>query len=458
MIKTAILLAAGRGTKLWPYGDTWAKAAIPVGNQPVIQWQLEALHACGCKRFLVVVGHLCSQVRAAAADRVDIEWIEQSRPTGTAEALRLAWRTPISEPVLVVYGDTLFTREDVEKLLHAYQKTKVPAALVQALGSRPSQDWLCANVQNGQIREILGHPRQATHRLCGLYVLPPDFLPYLERNPGLMTSVEVGNMPPLEAECAESISRYLREGHPVQAVEAGEYFADLDKPWQLLDANTLFLKYRFASLTSNQVAPTAAVSPQAEIEGKIIVGNNSIIGPDVKIKGSAIIGNNTHLVDGPLIGDQTIIGDECSIREYCKIEPGSAIGNRCVVGHAAEFGGIMMEGAYSYHYGEYWGILGRSSDLGAATVCGTLRFDDQNTQHRIKGRRDHPGTNSANASYLGDFVRTGVNVILMPGVKVGPYSVIGPGVILQEDLPNGSSIFVKQELIRSTWGPERYGW
>jgi len=43
-------------------------------------------------------------------------------------------------------------------------------------------------------------------------------------------------------------------------------------------------------------------------------------------------------------------------------------------------------------------------------------------------------------------------------VKVGPYSLIGAGVILQEDVPNNSLIYVKQELVRKDWGPERYGW
>ncbi len=65
---------------------------------------------------------------------------------------------------------------------------------------------------------------------------------------------------------------------------------------------------------------------------------------------------------------------------------------------------------------------------------------------------------AANAVYLGDYTRTGVNTIIMPGVKVGPYSVIGAGVILNEDLPNNSLIYVKQELVRKSWGPEKYGW
>ena len=42
-------------------------------------------------------------------------------------------------------------------------------------------------------------------------------------------------------------------------------------------------------------------------------------------------------------------------------------------------------------------------DIGAASVCGTLRFDDGDTPHTIAGRREVP-RHGANASFLGDYV------------------------------------------------------
>ena len=46
----------------------------------------------------------------------------------------------------------------------------------------------------------------------------------------------------------------------------------------------------------------------------------------------------------------------------------------------------------------------------------------------------------------------------MPGTKIGSYSVVGPGVILNEDVPSKTMIMAKQELVKKTWGPEKYGW
>ena len=56
------------------------------------------------------------------------------------------------------------------------------------------------------------------------------------------------------------------------------------------------------------------------------------------------------------------------------------------------------------------------------------------------------------------FAGTGVNAIIMPGRRIGVYSLVGPGVVLYDDLPDRQVLTVKQELTMRPWGPERYGW
>jgi bifunctional UDP-N-acetylglucosamine pyrophosphorylase/glucosamine-1-phosphate N-acetyltransferase len=104
-----------------------------------------------------------------------------------------------------------------------------------------------------------------------------------------------------------------------------------------------------------------------------------------------------------------------------------------------------------------WGVVGQAVDYGAATVCGNLRFDDGNTAWTVQGCAEVP-PHAADAAYLGDFCRTGVNAILMPGRRVGVYSCVGPGVVVYEDIPDRQLVLLKQELQTRPWGPERYGW
>ena len=64
----------------------------------------------------------------------------------------------------------------------------------------------------------------------------------------------------------------------------------------------------------------------------------------------------------------------------------------------------------------------------------------------------------ANAAYFGDFSRTGVNAIVMPGKRIGTYSCVGAGVVVYEDIPDRELITLRQDLERKKWGPEQYGW
>ena len=87
-------------------------------------------------------------------------------------------------------------------------------------------------------------------------------------------------------------------------------------------------------------------------------------------------------------------------------------------------------------------------------MVGTLRFDSEKSIVRVKGKRYI----AESVAYIGDYCRTGVGVMVMPRVRVGPYSVVGPGVVLYEDLEPYKMILVKQKLIKRDWGPSRYGW
>ena len=458
-IKQAIVLAAGEGRKAWPYGVTQNKAAFPVAGQPLIRWTVAMLREAGIGAITVVCGYRQEQLRYALRDLPPVQWIEQTNPIGTAHALLTALQAQNWQPgddILVLYGDVVLTPEHLEPLIGAEES---PAALMYPVAAGESRHWLCARVDGGRIVQVLGHPREdVTHRFAGGFRFrPAELLPFLEANPGRMQSIEVGQMPPDEWHFEESIQMSIEAGMEWQAVEIGAPFVDIDKPWHLMRANYELAHYRTERLTRDEIAPTARVHDSALIEGHIRLGEHSEIGPRCIIKGNLIVGDNTIITDGAIVEANCVIGNHTRIQRYCQVEKGSVVGDHCIIGHAAEFGGLMMDRTYFYHYGEYWGVLGTACDLGAATVCGNLRFDDDQTEHRIRGHKEKPDW-GANAAYLGDYVRTGVNCIIMPGVKVGPWSVLGAGTIISEDVPERMRVWVEQQIQRKSWGPERYGW
>ena len=455
----AIILAGGVGRRIWPYGLTRNKSALPVGNVPLLAHQLDALSALAMERCGIVAGHHVGQLRRAAGDRQGVAFVHPPTEAGTAPAVLAAWQLLEADRVLVIFGDILVTAEDLSALLATHEESGTDvAALVRPLGNERPQDWLCAHAAEGCLIEVLGHPRDdVTHRLCGAYVFNRAARKVIERNPGYMRAVQVGMMSPAEGELADSIQDCLEAGLAVAAVEAKGPFVDLDKPWHILEANQAYAGYLSARLERDAIASSATVSDKAEIGGRLVVGERSVIGPGVKIKGNLWVGTDTQIIDGAIVGSDTIIGDHCTVRAYCQIGEQTVIGHRCVVGHSAEVRGVFFDNVYAYHYGEFFGVAGEAVDFGAGTVCGTLRFDDGPTAHRVGSRREIP-LNDSNATYLGDFVRTGVYVIFQPGAKVGPRSVIGAGTLVTGDVPEETLLYVEQKHTCKKWNTDRYGW
>ncbi|WP_369124544.1 NTP transferase domain-containing protein, partial [Salmonella enterica] len=58
LMKTAVVLAAGCGEKMWPYCEYWPKAALPVGGVPNIERLTRQLRSLGFGRIIVAAAYL----------------------------------------------------------------------------------------------------------------------------------------------------------------------------------------------------------------------------------------------------------------------------------------------------------------------------------------------------------------------------------------------------------------
>lgn len=455
----AIVLAAGEGRKVFPYDLTRQKAAMPVGDTYLIRWTVDCLSQAGVKKLSVVVGYREERVRHALRDVENVCFVRQSERCGTAHAVLAALASGAeAETTLVVYGDVLLDGEGLSDFIRRVAELQpFAAAMLAPMGARNPSDWLCGGISEERLTGICGHDRSGSHRLCGVYALSPAALRYVQTNPGVMGSVPVGGMPPMEAELAQSFAMMLDDSQEVLAVEHRGLFVDIDKPWHVLEANQRFAQYLCSRIAETKLGPDVRIHDGAEIVGQVVAGPGVTIGNRVVIKGNLVIGAGTSITNGAIVGGNCIIGSRSRIRDYALVGGETVVGDGCIIGHGAEMSGVLFEGAYLYHYCEMAGVFGARFDAGAATVCGTLRFDDGDTVHEVCGRREVPEV-GANVAYVGDFTRTGVNAILMPGVKVGAYSCVGPGVILYDDVPHGTLVLARQELVRKPWGPEKYGW
>jgi UDP-N-acetylglucosamine diphosphorylase / glucose-1-phosphate thymidylyltransferase / UDP-N-acetylgalactosamine diphosphorylase / glucosamine-1-phosphate N-acetyltransferase / galactosamine-1-phosphate N-acetyltransferase len=448
----AYLLAAGRGSRMAPYDEVRPKTLLPVVNRPVISHLLDALAGLPCREVRVAAHHGVGDIRRAVPDAIRV--VDVGLTNGTAETLSAIHSD--DEPALVFPGDVLVDAGDVGSLAAAAAPDTVHL-LLAPIPDGETRDWIGVRHDGEAVTAIVGHPRGGvTHRIAG-YALPAGFGRWLERTPSHFPAVQVGMMPPAERYLEAAVELWRADGRPVVPVVAQHPSFDLDKPWQVLAANHMWLRRMAADVRENRLAAGASIDDTALVSGPVVLGRNSRIGRNVIVRGTLIAGDDVLIDAGAIIDGTTAIGDGTRVVNGCYVDDGTVIGPSCVIGHAAEVSGVLFDGVYLYHYMEIFGMIGTRTDIGAATVCGSLRFDDGPTTYRVRGRREIP-RDFSNACYVGDYCRTGVNAILMPGCRIGPYSIVGPGVVLDRDLPPRTGVRVRQELEEHPWGPERYGW
>lgn len=454
MNKTVIILAGGEGKKMWPYTSIRAKALLPVGNIALIKQTIDDLLSLDVQQIIVSVSNFVGQFHKITKDYPQVTLVEY-QSNGSSDALQnLREYVNDQQSFVVLFGDTFYPLDDLKKIVNASKNTIAIHAL-----SEHSNNWIACKVNDNRISSFGGHFRneELTHKMVA-GVFDSSVFNYAKTNPGYFRNMRVGVGSPNEEFVEETINGMIEDKITMHSLLVSKNCMDIDKPWHFLEANAQAAIKATEGLTKNTIHPTASIHKTASIQGHVSLGKNSTIGKYCVIKGNVIIGDNTTIDQGVVLDSNIIIGDECSITNYVHVADHCVIGNRCKLSQGFELlGGVFFDHVGAVHYGEYFGVIGENADLGAGTTCGTLRFDDQKQSHVIMGRRETPSSFDS-ASFLGDFTRTGVGVLLMPGVKVGSHSIIGSGVVLDYDVDDKTIIALKQEHIKKAWGPHKYGW
>src|SRR6185295_14289812 len=113
----AIILAAGKGTRLRPHTNTIPKPLLAVQGRPILDWIIGALPPVD--RLVVVVNYLAEQIEAYLAAQPHVKnWttVRQEVPRGTGDALRVCQPHIQGDRLLVLNGDDLYGTADLAAL------------------------------------------------------------------------------------------------------------------------------------------------------------------------------------------------------------------------------------------------------------------------------------------------------------------------------------------------------
>ncbi len=140
----AVILAAGKGTRFGEITKKTPKSLILVGGKPIIEHTFDSLPSNITEVYLVV-GHLGEQIKKHLGQEykgIKIKYIELKKLTGTATAVWRAKRYLGRDKFLVLYGDDIYSKNELEKLVALSTSLKTSWAFGLAKIIPPSPKYL----------------------------------------------------------------------------------------------------------------------------------------------------------------------------------------------------------------------------------------------------------------------------------------------------------------------------
>ena len=417
----AAILAAGEGIRLQPITATRPKHLIKVAGTPILGHCINALKHAGVEEAVIVVHYMADAIRQYCGDGkkfgLKLEYAEQKALLGTGNAVSIV-EPYMKGDFLLVNGDIMFTSKSVKNVADLHLKDK-PAVTMAVVPVEKPENYGIVEVENDKnVTRVVEKPKreEAPTNLAnaGIYAFSPEIFAKIK---------QTSATPRGEWEIPDALSQLINEGRPVLAVKVpGTDWLDIGRPWDLLEAN----RWALERMKPKQLG--------------LIEDGAHLVGP-VTAAETARIRSGAY-VEGP-----AFIDEECDIGPNCYIRPCTSVGRKTRIGNACEVkNSIIMDNVHVGHL-SYVGdsVLGEHCNLGAGTITANYRFDAGTIKMTVKEKVTDSDRRKLGA-ILGDHVKTGINALFMPGVKVGNGSWVGPNVMVQRDLPAKSTVLLKQDV------------
>ncbi|MBI5959678.1 MAG: NTP transferase domain-containing protein [Chloroflexi bacterium] len=418
-----VILAGGASSRLWPLEE---KSLIKFMGRPLLSWQLDNYASLGLNNAIIIANPenedmIWSVVENSANVRAQV--LVQPEPKGMGSAL-LELQPYLdqhgNQPIYITQVHDLTDIVLHQRLLTEYQSGY---ALAYLAGYRVSEYFPGGYLEidaSGRIMSVIEKPGAGNE--------PSDLVSIVAHIHGdaalLIEAIRAEYAKPATTDDHyERAMAALMKDHVFQVVPYEGAWQAIKFPWHVLDVSQSML---------NQIQGQN-ISPDAKIEEGVVIKGNVVIEAGARLfHGATVIGP-------AYIGKGAIIGNGALVRE-------SMIGDGAVVGYVTEVARSYMADRSHTHAGQVLdSILDEDVNFSATCTTANLRIDQGPVSSWVKGQKINTGRSKLGL-IAGKRAFIGVNVMTMPGVKIGRDAEIGPTTIVQKDIPDGMRVWVEQTL------------
>ena len=423
-----VLLAGGKSERIKPF---YEKPLLKFCGKTLIRHQLEILFEAGGRDFLIIGSpNNIEEIKAegekfvAANDGTRVDTGMQQIDHGSAGALKsIALEKYFDSDgadkgVLIVSSNDILELSAYTGLLETVEKNPGHSAIVgQKISSYFPGGYLMINDKN-DLQKIVEKP--------GIGNEPSDLINIVVHyHPSAKMLMNFVNDAHSEHDdiYETALDNMLRAGLIIKVSHYLGKWQPIKYPWHIYDAAKMLFEKELR-WRGRQIAASAGTSL---IAADLVKAESAVIKGDVIIESGVKILENAVVAGPAYLGKGTLVANNALVRE-------SFLGEGCVAGYTTEIARSYLAGQVWTH-SNYLGdsVIGENVSFGAGTVTGNLRLDEQNVKVKVKDQKVDTGRQKVGL-FCGDRVRVGINVSLMPGVKVGSDSMIGAGLVIAEDI------------------------
>ncbi|WRT70755.1 mannose-1-phosphate guanyltransferase [Kwoniella shivajii] len=355
MIRYALILVGGFGTRLRPLTLSWPKPLVEFCNKAMILHQIEALVKAGVKDIVLAVNYrpevMVSVLKKTEEEfGINIHFSVETEPLGTAGPLALAREilgkddTPffvLNSDVTCIYPFEAFRDFHIAHGCEgSIMVTKVaePSAYGVVV-TKPGSTVIDRFVEKPV--EFVGNRINA-----GIYIFNPSVLDRIQLQP---TSIEKEVFPAIAAD------------HQLHSFDLPGFWMDVGQPKDYLSGTCLYLSHLTAQHSPLLTDPkqnkwvyggNVLVDPTAEIDPTAVIGPNVVIGPDAKIGpgvrlqrcvimsnatvrdhswiANSIVGWNSNVGRWTRVENITVLGDDVTIKDELYVNGASVLPHKSI--------------------------------------------------------------------------------------------------------------------------------
>ena len=344
----AVIMAGGEGTRLRPQTSNLPKPMLPLVGRPMMEHIVSLLRRHGITDIVVTVAFLPNAIRSYFGNGselgVRMVYATEETPLGTAGSVRNA-RDELTERFLVISGDVL-TDINLSAMIEFHEKNGALATLALCAVENPLEFGIVITREDGSIERFLEKPGWgqvfSDTINTGIYVLEPEIFDVIPEGRAVDFSSEV-------------FPSVLDAGAPLFGYVADGYWEDVGTTAAYLKAHEDILNGKVeVDISGFELKPGvflgkgSSVDPSARLDAPAFIGENCTIDEDAVIGAYTTIGANTRVAERAelrhsVIGENSYIGQaarvegsvlgrSCDLRRGARCEPGSVVGEGCLIG------------------------------------------------------------------------------------------------------------------------------